>query len=82
MQDAAEREVAEECGLKIKLEEDYFSTKTYSDGEINYVFKASLISGDVVTSQEHTEFKWVSGNDWKNLEYTPDVEATIKEFLK
>jgi len=77
---AAKREVAEESGLEIKLEKDYFYTFVYPDGEINYIFRANLISGNVALSQEHIEFKWVTKADWKNLKYTPDVWQQLKDF--
>jgi len=41
-----------------------------------------IINGNVVLSEEHTEFKWISKDEYKTLEYTPSVGATIKEFFK
>lgn len=80
-QEGAEREVLEETGLRVKLEEDYFETKTYSDGEVNYVFKAKLVDGDVAVSNEHSESRWVSKDDWEGLEYTSDVKNILEKVF-
>lgn len=82
LQEAAEREAKEETGLEIKIKKDYFRTKTYSDGEVNYVFVADFVGKNPVVSTEHSEFKWVSDNDWRILEYTPDVKEIIEIFFK
>lgn len=83
LQQAAAREVKEECGLEIKLEKNYFYIYHYQDRDLNiYDFKADFVSGDVVLSEEHTEFKWISKDEYKNLEYTPSVGAIIKEYFK
>ena len=83
LQQAAAREVKEECGLEIKLEKNYFYIYHYQDRDLNiYDFKADFVSGEVVLSEEHTEFKWISKDEYKTLEYTPSVGSTIKEFFK
>lgn len=81
--EAAKREVVEECGLKVEIGQDYFFMIDFlEDKETNYAFKAYFVNGNVKISEEHTEFMWVSKNDWKDIKYTPGVEATIKEFFK
>jgi len=83
LQQAGIREVKEESGLEIKLEKDYFYVYHYQDKELDiYGFKADFVNGNVVLSEEHTEFKWISKDEYKTLEYTPSVGATIKEFFK
>lgn len=81
--EAAKRESKEESGLDAKLEQEHFYVYHCQDVDLDiYGFKASIVGGKVLLSDEHTEFKWVSKEDWRNLEYTSSVEATIKEFFK
>ena len=83
LQEAVKREVKEESGLDIEQEQNYFYVHHCQDKEVDiYGFKANLISGDVIISEEHTKFRWISENEWKNLKYTPSVRATIEEFFK
>ncbi|MFH1643584.1 MAG: NUDIX hydrolase [bacterium] len=83
LQEAAKREAKEESGLDIELKKNHFCVYNCPDKKFNiYGFKARPINGDVLLSEEHTEFKWVSKNERKNLEYTPGVKATIKKFFK
>jgi 8-oxo-dGTP diphosphatase len=83
LKEAAEREAKEECGLKIKIEENYFNDFYHPEKKIHvYGFRADLVGGEVLLSGEHTEYKWVFKNDWQNFEYIPSVTATLKEFFK
>lgn len=83
LREAAEREVKEESGLDIEFNNDYFYIRHRPNEKINiYAFQANLINGEVTTSKEHTKFKWVSKDGWKDLKYTPSVKATIEEFFK
>ncbi len=81
--EAAKRETKEESGLDVKLEQNYFYIFHCQNVELDiYGFRASFAGGEVTLSEEHTEFKWVSEKDWKNLEYTSSVKSTIEEFFK
>jgi len=80
--EAAEREAKEECGLEINIEENYFNDFYHPEKKIHiYGFKADLISGEILLSEEHTEFKWITKDDWQNFEYIPSVTATLKEYF-
>jgi 8-oxo-dGTP diphosphatase len=83
LHEAAKREVFEEGGLKVEPDKDYFFMIDFiEDEESNYAFNAKFINGKVKISKEHTEFMWVSKDNWKNIEYTPGVTAIIDEFFK
>jgi 8-oxo-dGTP diphosphatase len=83
LKQAAEREASEECGLEIKIEENYFNDFYHPEKGIHvYGFMADLIGGDILLSDEHTEFKWISKDGWHNFEYIPSVTATFKDFFK
>ena len=82
LKQAAERESEEECCLKIKIEENYFNDFYHPEKQIHvYGFKADLISGEVLLSSEHTEYKLITKDEWKNFEYIPSVTATLKAYL-
>lgn len=82
LQEAATREAKEETGLKIRPAQDYFYVYHYEDKDI-YVY--GIISktnkSNVSLSEAHTEFRWISEDEYKNFEYTPSVGATVKEFF-
>ncbi len=83
LQKAVKREAKEESGLDVEPEERHFFIYHYPNGKIDvYAFRAKLIGGTVQIDEKHTEFKWISKDDWKNLDCTPSVTATLKEFFK
>lgn len=83
LKDAAEREAKEECGLEIKIEENYFNDFYHSEKKIHvYGFKADLTGGEISLSDEHIEFKWISKDEWQSFEYIPSVTATLNAFFK
>lgn len=89
---ALKREVMEETGLEIEVGNPfdiwYFE---FRKGHRNYpkvvyivAFKCKYISGDVTLSDEHSEYKWISRDDYMNYkednEYFGAVEKYFKEF--
>lgn len=83
LKETAEREAKEESNLNIKLDNDYFYIHRCPDKKINiYAFQTEPVAGKVITSREHTEFRWIGKNEWKNLNYMPSVKTTIKEFFR
>lgn len=81
--DAVRREVKEESGLEIEPEENYFYAFPYPNGDITiYAFRARVLRGKVLLNEEHTEYQWVSQDNWQNFSYTPSTEATLKELFK
>ena len=81
---AAEREAKEESGLEVKMEDDYFFIFSYDptpEGEV-FGFRAEVTGGEVLLSDEHTEFRWISKKNCNEFKYTPSVAATIKQFFK
>ena len=85
LMDNLNREVGEETGLSVKGEtkllgaQDIFGND-YHTVRLTYIGEAS--EGNVVLSDEHTEFKWISKDEWQGFEYIPSVTATLKVFLK
>lgn len=80
--EAAKRETKEESDLDIELEDNYFYIYHYPNEEIDiYAFRARLVNGIVKLDNKHTAFKWVSRNNWRKLNYTPSVEATLAKLF-
>lgn len=75
------REAKEETNLKVKAIGKPFYIYYYPKTVV-YAIKAQLIKGRVILNKEHSKFRWVSKDDWKNLKYTPSGFATLKKFLK
>lgn len=83
LQEAAKRETKEENGLDIEPEDDCFFIYHYPNGKIDiYAFRAKLIGGRISLDEKHTEFRWISKSDWKKLDYTPSVTATLEKFFE
>jgi len=83
LQEAATREAMEEIGIKIRQPQDYFYVYHYEDKDL-YVYGiiSKTNNTNVTLSEAHTEFKWISKDEYKDFEYTPSVGATIKEFFE
>ena len=78
---AVAREAREETSLEIEPENKPFYIYYYPKTAV-YAVKARIVKGNVILNKEHTKFKWVSKDDWKNLKYTPSGLATLKKFFK
>lgn len=75
------REASEETNLEVKPLGKPFHVYYYPKTAV-YAIKARLIKGKIVLNKEHSEFKWVSKNDWEKLKYTPSGLSTLKKFFK
>lgn len=83
LKEAIKREAKEESGLDVESEDNYFYVFHYPNEKINvYAFRTKLIGGNIQLNEEHTEFRWIPGDNWGTLDYTPSVAATLKEFFK
>ena len=80
-QDALCREIKEETGLEITdIKPECVQTAHEDDGVytlfIGYSCRALL--EEVILSHEHTEFSWVSANEFLNM----DATAYLKDFVR
>lgn len=68
--DAALREAKEEAGLEVRITKiiDLWATIFKNDWSIESLVEAEYLSGEVALSPEHSEYKWVSKEDLKNIE--------------
>ncbi len=93
MEDGLEREVMEETGLEISVGPivavgDYpfkgfiFEGRgSYNVRIIGLAYRCSLKGGEIKLSSEHNEYKWVSPEELKNLEFNPSAKFTIDQYL-
>ncbi|MBZ9569765.1 NUDIX hydrolase [Patescibacteria group bacterium] len=88
LKEAVKREAREETNLEVESHNDYFFIYYYPHGTKEnahtavYAFKVKLISRRIRLDKTHTEFKWVSRDNWQSLDYTPSGAATLREFFK
>ena len=88
LHDAAIREVKEETSLRIELVGNRFSIYYYPDGVkkgaviVIYALKSNLVGGKIKLNHEHSDYVWVSKNDWQALNCTPSCEAALKKLFK
>ena len=76
-----EREVLEETGLRIRAIEAIWEKEMDIDAIYRgkfVVYTAELISGDIILSPDHTEFKWATKEEILQLK----VEPFIIEFFR
>ena len=73
---AAYREVKEECGLTLH---NLFEFVTVNQIHIYY---STSYEGDIKLDFEHTDWAWVSTKDLNKYDTTPDLEVRIKQALK
>ena len=82
LKQAAIREAKEETGLDVEPEDKHFYVYRHLNGELDmYAFFVKSAKGEIVLNEEHTDFYWISTNDWQYLDYTPSCLATLKYIL-
>jgi len=79
--EALEREVMEEVGLSVKALEKVCEIPSHNNLFILHFWTTEIISGEAsVTSNEATDFRWVTLEQMKQLD--PVFEADIQVFEK
>jgi 8-oxo-dGTP pyrophosphatase MutT (NUDIX family) len=88
----AEREVREETGLDVRVDgiigtfSDPRHIIEYSDGEVrqqfNICFRASLVGGELRSSSESKEVRWVAPEQLGDLEIHQTTRLRLGHFLQ
>jgi ADP-ribose pyrophosphatase YjhB (NUDIX family) len=88
----AEREVREETGLDVRVDgivgtfSDPRHIIEYSDGEVrqqfNICFHATLLGGELRSSSESKEVRWVAPEQLDNLEIHRTTRLRLEQFLQ
>lgn len=87
--EALEREVKEETGLEVEIREPFttwmieFPPDHRNQGKVFLVgYRCRYISGDVSLSSEHTEYKWVNKDNFRQLPQDGHFKVVEKYFIK
>lgn len=84
-QEALKREIKEETNLEVEVGEPFnVFTFTKDNGEfkIGITFVCDYVSGDVILSDEHSEYKWIKPEEFKQLESIESLHSEIEKYAK
>jgi 8-oxo-dGTP diphosphatase len=82
-QAALKREVLEETGLEVTLVEPFnvFAFKKDTvEFKVGITFLCEYLSGDVVLSDEHNEYRWINPKEFSEMESVPSLHAEIARY--
>ncbi|MBI2056295.1 MAG: NUDIX domain-containing protein [Candidatus Sungbacteria bacterium] len=83
---ALRREVKEEAGIDIDNIIPLVVETAYNKDEDNYVlfigYRCKAVNGDVKLNNEHTEFRWVTKDEFMELETTPYLKDFVSKSLR
>lgn len=83
--EALEREIMEEAGIRVAVKDPFnvFCFKK-DDGEIKIgiTFVCDWIAGEVVLSEEHSEFEWIKAQEFAQLESVQSLHDEINSYAK
>jgi 8-oxo-dGTP diphosphatase len=80
LEDSLIREVREETGLNVKplYPTNAWTFMTSDDFQlVGITFLAQYVSGEILLSDEHTQFEWISAEEIKERDFPPWL---LKEF--
>jgi len=79
---AAIRETKEETGLDVILENDYFYEYIYEGENFSiFVFKTDKYTGDIILSEEHTEYKWVDKKTYEEMKLSQSTLPILDNYF-
>lgn len=80
--DAVAREIKEECGLEVQLDprpvRAYHATRK-GEPMILIIYRACYLSGQVVLSQEHDEFSWLTPAEFAEVSTLQKLVEVVNE---
>lgn len=82
-QDALKREISEETGLSVNVAEPFnvFTfKKDTGEFKIGITFICDHADGEVVLSPEHSEFRWISAEEFAQMESVPSLHDEIARY--
>ncbi|MFZ2188600.1 MAG: NUDIX domain-containing protein [Candidatus Moraniibacteriota bacterium] len=85
-QEELKREINEETGLEVKVCEPFnvftFIRDDTKEFKIGITFLCDYISGEVILSEEHSEYKWIKPEEFKQLESIESLHSEIEKYAK
>lgn len=84
-QEALLREISEETGLMVSIGSPFnvFTfKKDTGEFKVGITFLCEYVSGEVVLSEEHTEYAWIDPKEFSQLESVPSLHAEIARYAE
>lgn len=84
-QSALEREILEETGLTVKVLNPFnvFTFKKDSgEFKVGITFVCEYIDGEVKLSDEHSEYRWISPEDFGEFDSVPSLHDEIARYAQ
>ncbi|EKE18506.1 MAG: Mutator MutT related protein [uncultured bacterium] len=84
-QDALRREIMEETCLEVEVREPFNVFNLKREGiifKIGITFICDWKAGDVILSEEHTEYKWIDPEEFAKLKSAPSLHREINDYAK
>jgi 8-oxo-dGTP diphosphatase len=85
-QEELKREIKEETGLEVKICEPFnvftFIRDDTKEFKIGITFLCDYVSGEVILSEEHSEYKWIKPEDFKELDSISSIYDEIEKYAQ
>lgn len=82
---ALKREVKEETSLDIESITPLDIQTAYNKEQDDYImfigYRCAALSGEVIVSTEHSEYAWVTKDEFLQMDATPYLKDFIKNFI-
>mgnify|MGYP003404825222 FL=1 len=84
-QEALMREIQEETSLDVRVDVPFnvFSfKKDTGEFKVGITFLCEYLSGEVMLSDEHSEYRWIDPKEFADLESVPSLHAEIARYVE
>ena len=81
--DALTREIKEETGLTVNILNPFTVWSFMAQDDLQVIgitMLADYVSGEVVLSEEHTEYKWINPQEFANLDANGSLKKEIAKY--
>lgn len=84
-QEALVREISEETGLSISISSPFnvFTfKKDTGEFKIGITFLCEYLSGEIMLSDEHSEYRWIEPKEFSEMESVPSFHEEIARYAE
>ncbi|TXI35272.1 MAG: NUDIX domain-containing protein [Candidatus Moraniibacteriota bacterium] len=84
-QDALAREISEETGLVVSVGSPFniFTfKKDTGEFKVGITFLCEYVSGEVVLSEEHAEYRWIEPREFSEMQSVPSLHREIARYAE
>ena len=84
-QEALMREIQEDTSLDVRVDVPFnvFSfKKDTGEFKVGITFLCEYLSGEVMLSDEHSEYRWIDPKEFADLESVPSLHAEIARYVE